>query len=150
MLVDVNKLQDRALDWAVATCKGMTLHYFVDDQFKQDPWLSWSSSWSQPLSSYSPSTDWSQGGPIIERENITVIRANSDYIDGKHVPKWFAETDKWVGHNITTSHEGEHFDPCFMIDEAGGFYGPTPLIAAMRCYVKAKMGDTIDVPEELC
>jgi hypothetical protein len=27
--------------------------------------------------------------------------------------------------------------------------GPTPLIAAMRCYVASKLGDTIDIPEEL-
>lgn len=28
-------------------------------------------------------------------------------------------------------------------------YGPTPLIAAMRCFVAAKLGDSVDVPEEL-
>jgi hypothetical protein len=27
--------------------------------------------------------------------------------------------------------------------------GPTPLIAAMRCYVASKLGDEIEVPEEL-
>jgi hypothetical protein len=27
--------------------------------------------------------------------------------------------------------------------------GPTPLIAAMRCYVASKMGDEIEVPQEL-
>lgn len=27
--------------------------------------------------------------------------------------------------------------------------GPTPLIAAMRCYVASKLGDEVDVPEEL-
>ena len=27
--------------------------------------------------------------------------------------------------------------------------GPTPLIAAMRCYVAAKLGDDIELPEEL-
>ena len=27
--------------------------------------------------------------------------------------------------------------------------GPTPLIAAMRCYVAAKLGDDIAIPEEL-
>ena len=26
---------------------------------------------------------------------------------------------------------------------------PTPLIAAMRCYVASKLGDEVDVPEEL-
>lgn len=28
--------------------------------------------------------------------------------------------------------------------------GPTPLIAAMRCFVASKLGDEVDVPEELC
>ena len=34
-----------------------------------------------------------------------------------------------------------------------GFYyqikGPTPLIAAMRCYVVSKLGDVVDVPDEI-
>lgn len=29
------------------------------------------------------------------------------------------------------------------------FNGPTPLIAAMRCYVASCLGDEVDVPEEL-
>jgi hypothetical protein len=28
-------------------------------------------------------------------------------------------------------------------------YGPTPLIAAMRCYVASKLGDEIELPTEL-
>jgi hypothetical protein len=28
-------------------------------------------------------------------------------------------------------------------------FAPTPLIAAMRCYVASKMGDEIELPEEL-
>ncbi len=28
-------------------------------------------------------------------------------------------------------------------------YGDTPLIAAMRCYVASKLGDEVEVPEEL-
>ena len=33
--------------------------------------------------------------------------------------------------------------------ETSGGEGPTPLIAAMRCYVASKLGDEVDVPEEL-
>jgi hypothetical protein len=29
------------------------------------------------------------------------------------------------------------------------WFGPTPLIAAMRCYVASKLGDNIDIPKEL-
>ena len=38
------------------------------------------------------------------------------------------------------------------IAEIGGnktIEGPTPLIAAMRCYVASTLGDEVDVPEEL-
>jgi hypothetical protein len=28
-------------------------------------------------------------------------------------------------------------------------WGPTPLVAAMRCFVKSKCGDEIEVPKEL-
>jgi hypothetical protein len=28
-------------------------------------------------------------------------------------------------------------------------YGPTPLVAAMRCYVASQLGDEVDVPDEL-
>jgi hypothetical protein len=35
------------------------------------------------------------------------------------------------------------------IAEGGLWFGPTPLIAAMRCYVASKLGDDINIPEEL-
>ena len=31
----------------------------------------------------------------------------------------------------------------------GHAFGPTPLIAAMRCFVASKLGDEVDVPDEL-
>ena len=98
-----NELTGAALDWAVAKCEGI---YFEDfEDFER----------------YAPeySTDWSQGGPIIEREGIGFTQF-SDY------PQWTAKHPQAV---------------CFD--------GPTPLIAAMRCYVASKLGDDVDVPKEL-
>jgi hypothetical protein len=69
------------------------------------------------------STDWAQGGPIIEREGISVAYIDDNIADGA----WFAST---VGGDENTE-------------------GPTPLIAAMRCYVASKLGDNIDTPEDL-
>jgi len=66
---------------------------------------------------YEPATDWAQGGPIIEREGITLTHQQT---------QWVAQTD----------------DDVFA-------YGPTPLIAAMRCYVASRLGDSVNVPEEL-
>ena len=70
---------------------------------------------------YDPTTNWAQGGPIIERERVSTQTTESH---------WDADM---------TTPEGK-----FIQAE-----GPTPLIAAMRCYVASKLGDTIDVPEEL-
>lgn len=65
------------------------------------------------------SSVWSQAGPIIEREGLCV---NPDFPRG-----WMA---------ITNNAELMQF-------------GPTPLIAAMRCYVASKLGDEVEIPEEL-
>jgi len=64
------------------------------------------------------STDWAEGGPIIERERIDVLY--------EHDLRWIAIPQKGIES-----------------------YGPTPLIAAMRCYVASKLGDEVEIPEEL-
>jgi len=70
---------------------------------------------------YSPFTSWKQCGPIIEREKICVIcPSTGDFWDAR----------------IHT------FPPKYV-------RGPTALIAAMRCYVASKLGDEVEVPEEL-
>lgn len=35
------------------------------------------------------------------------------------------------------------------IIDADCMSGPTPLIAAMRCFVSSKLGDEVEIPEEL-
>ena len=119
MKVKTSKLTDHALDWAVAVCGGRGVEF--DDP--RDPWLTRNGVADQPLHSYTPSTDWAQGGPIIERERIGLswVESNWRYMDGC-----------WSG-------------VC-----AGQIrYAPTPLIAAMRAYVESRLGDEIEVHEEL-
>ena len=74
---------------------------------------------------YEPDTNWAQGGLIIEQEAISVTASYAEY--------WSAR----ILLNLD-----EH-------DEATVSFGPTPLIAAMRCYVASKLGDEVDVPKEL-
>ena len=96
-----SELTGAALDWAVAKCAGGIWDKHIAYGF-----------------SFRPSSAWSQGGPIIERELITiqpVVRP-----DG-----WMARTQR----------------------QDSVWEGPTPLIAAMRCYVASKLGDTVDVPD---
>jgi hypothetical protein len=71
------------------------------------------------------STNWAQAGPIIEREGLALHReAPGEW----YAFMWWDDTDG-----------------------AGDILrkGPTPLIAAMRCYVTSKLGDNIDIPKEL-
>ena len=74
--------------------------------------------------SFSPSTNWSQGGPIIEREEIDLNCYESPKTG---VGWWSAEITG------TKARAKAH----------------TPLIAAMRCYVASKLGDEVEIPEGL-
>jgi hypothetical protein len=71
------------------------------------------------------STEWAFGGPIIEREKIELRLGRVRY--WQVVPARAA------------------YPSC----DAPWFFGKTTLIAAMRCRVASKLGDTVDVPEEL-
>jgi hypothetical protein len=74
------------------------------------------------------SSEWLHGGPIIEQEEIGIQR-NAPCSDGR---QWEARS------SITAKGAGGRWG-----------YGPTPLIAAMRCFVASRLGDEVDVPEEL-
>tara|TARA_R110000868_G_scaffold90159_1_gene250567 strand:+ start:2700 stop:3011 length:312 start_codon:yes stop_codon:yes gene_type:complete len=99
-----SELTGVALDWAVAKCEGVEVRILE----RQIVWPE----------DYAPSTDWAQGGPIIQQEKIDVMY--------EHDMRWIAVPQKGV-----ESH------------------GPTPLIAAMRCYVASKLGDDIEIPKDL-
>lgn len=67
------------------------------------------------------STCWNKGGPLIELEKIELRYDRT----GRWANAWIASTlERMLG-------------------------GPTPLITAMRCYVASKLGEEVDVPEEL-
>lgn len=93
--IKVSEATERQIDWLTAWCTGVSWDVAFKGHY-----------------TYKPSTDWSQGGPIIEREKMGV----------------FPTHDGWA---------------------AGMQSGPTPLIAAMRCYVANKLGDEVEIPKEL-
>jgi hypothetical protein len=98
---------------------------------------------------------WEHGGPIIEREGISIIRIDDEDIPdakgfwtGKKVPQWGAVIGERHGLEENHGSQGDYWGMSYHVDE-NAVCGPTPLIAAMRCYVASKMGDNIDIPEEL-
>ena len=139
MKIKTSELTGAALDWAVAKCEGkyvttITDHTIAWDDASQEyfrrrhahlgVWIVLGAPGVvEALPRYA--TDWSQGGPIIEREGITVSKE-----DGC----WSA----YFRDNLFEDDGSERWQT-----------GPTPLIAAMRCFVASKLGDEVDVPEEL-
>lgn len=68
---------------------------------------------------WSPSTNGNDAVPIIEREKIDIFWDNGSMWDASTQNGRFVES------------------------------GETPLIAAMRCHVASKLGDEVEVPDEL-
>ena len=116
MKIKTSELTGPALDWFVWVCIGGAEAY---PKLKGKAFLrAWRSNSSKYLN---PSTEWAQGGPIIERDKI-----NLKFYD----EEWVADP-----HDIDSICQRKH--------------GPTPLIAAMRCYVASRLGDEVEVPYEL-
>ena len=125
--INVSQAEGPVLDWMVAKAD-TNLHPIGDVRLLDGRVFSInagdyerSDRWQQ----YSPSTDWAQGGPIIEREKIE-LRYHDVIVAGI----WY--------------RDGIGSDEC-----SHKAIGPTPLIAAMRCYCCSKLGETVEVPEEL-
>lgn len=127
--VNVHQLTGAALDLAVAKCEGWAWDVDTGEHLLklvvpgQDHWGG-PSIRRRELRELAYSTDWSQGGPIIDREHIS-----TNWLD----TQWQA--------NVGFDPESGESDA----DEAG----PTSLVAAMRCYVSWKLGEMVEVPEVL-
>ena len=121
MKIKTRELTGAALNFAVAMCEN------VEPDEKNKP--IWFGDGDERVD-YSPSTNWAQSGPIIEREFIE-LRPGS-FIGSNDSPRIFAA---W-----SQNRQG---------DRAISGTGPTPLIAACRCYVASKLGDEVEIPWEL-
>ena len=121
MKIKVSEASGPVLNWMVATCEGYT-NLRVGKHgvvLFMDP----------PRVAYGAidfsdlnySYDWAQGGPIIQREQYNL------YYDASQAPDVWQADDE--------------------LAQVGN--GPTPLVAAMRCYVASKLGDEVEVPDQL-
>lgn len=88
----------------------------------------WRGKMSSNCGVWQPSVSWTQGGRIIEREKINVY---FDDVDGKCAAAIWKPS--FGGGTLIASSKN-----C-----------PTPLIAAMQCYVTSKLGAEIEIPKEL-
>lgn len=120
MKINANDLDGLALDWAVTMAERPDeLRYGLDDWREQRRSRVVSGEYD-----FRWHQSWNQAGAVIDREqiNLTTIHDSPGL--------WGAFYDD--GQDHTFPHHGE-----------------TPLLAAMRCFVAQKLGQTIDVPDEL-
>ena len=125
--IKTNELIGPALDWAVAECEKVRTyvrpyeHTMTGLCILDADLVDMETDDAQELRY---SRDWAQGGQILERENISV-----GYQGHLGVPL----DSLWYATN--------------RVDACG--FGQKPLIAAMRCFCCSKLGDTVEVPDEL-
>ena len=120
MKIKTSELTGAALDWAVARLESKASPTGMDSADILLYRSTATNAWMYKRWAIKYSTDWADGGPIIERECI------------------------WLTHNTFSKKRGAHKGGDVWFQK-----GPTPLIAAMRCYVASRLGDEVDVPEEL-
>lgn len=118
MEVSVDELEGSSLDWAVAKAVGLSV---TEDcgQFMVEEGTIYL---GRVGHEYSPSTDWSQGGPLIERYGIESAPAG---------------TNEWQA--MQAGNLKIH----------GVLFGPSLLIAACRAIVASYFGGTVKIPAEL-
>lgn len=125
MKIKVGEATQNQLNWMVAKCEpdDTVRIYFDEDTGEKlchDDW---------DIPEFNPTTDWSQGGPIIEREKIGIM-----HIENRQAHQQWAAGE----------HDSDYPDRFWEV-----VCGPTPLIAAMRCFVASRLGDEVEIPEEL-
>lgn len=81
--------------------------------------------WTALNEHWSPHSDWSQGGPLIEKYAVKIEHFPGETIASK--------ANARVAMNRTAYWQS----------------GPTPLVALCRAIVAAKLGDAVSVPAEL-
>lgn len=106
---------------------GPTLDWAVvaANERNADYWLEMYLSEDRRVFCSRPSMQWLQGGPIIERESIDLMYDGGSGIWSAAHPAIRPKSKKWRR-------------------------GPTPLVAAMRCFIASELGDEVEIPEELC
>ena len=132
MKVKVSEATGAALDWMVNEAQGYNTPPLIvydgcerGDRNRPRKYLATEGGFTIDYS------NWAQGGPIIEREGIEFTKA--ERFETRKL--WLASMDQ---KGLQKGMKGRY-----------QMLGQTPLIAAMRCYVASKLGDEVEVPEEL-
>lgn len=147
--VKVQELSGSRLDWAVAKALGCEL-VSAHDHFRRIAAGAWSEEKiveqlgkmaneqmiidpmtrnAVPIPAFS--TFWQSAGPIIDRENM-----------------WLSSA-RYMAPSVTPDADRAWMAKSLALAPIAPMCGPTPLVAAMRCYVASKCGEVVEIPAGL-
>lgn len=127
MQYKVSELEGPLLDVAVGLAEGLGVERGFDGTLFVDGKAAGGVSEYGPdqNADYSPSIAWHDGGPIIERERISLHMFRS----APAAFAWHSEIEDEAERRLVEQ------------------YGPAPLIAAMRAYVAGKYGEFVEIQQ---
>jgi hypothetical protein len=134
VLVQISNVSGVTLNWLVAKCEEYKSiipgHGYHDPRKAHIITQILVSNKRHEAYNFDPAGDWHNSGDIVIREAIGTV------------PVWQTASG-------TVGGGGEWIWKAFM-NSPGRFeyLGPTPQVAAMRCYVASRMGPEVDIPEE--
>ena len=117
MKIKTAQLIGVALDWAVAKCEGFKYELYEHNRKK------WENGPYRPRH-WQPSTDWSQGGPLLNQHKIS---------------RTINHSGLWIAYAGYTLNDEQRHMQC----------DRSELVAGLRCLVALNLGDEVDVPDEL-
>lgn len=132
MRIKTSELTRHALNWAVAQAEGDKVfrpRLGRPDDWDREAWLKDGSDDRWVVRIQNPELSW-----FVD----WVYNPSGNWMEGGPIIER-ERINLWnEGYDWEASLYGEH-----------SVWGETPLVAAMRCYVASKLGDEVDVPDEL-
>lgn len=117
--IKTSDLSVKQTNFVVAHLEGLSVDedLMIDKNYRGEEWA--------------PCTDWSQGGPIIERESIHLMPFRSGIMSGM-----------WEGSKENKTANSYSYTYLVKYQIAG-----TPLKAAMKSFVASRLGEEVDMEE---
>lgn len=156
--VNISSLAGLALEYMVAKREGLVLQKDpLVDGIQLRGWFAFgfkeSATCWVPLNELGLANNFKFVGTILDDHSISVLRVEDEtgtdrrgFVTQKRITVWCA----FIGqHRTETSTEHQSHDEMFQIYESAVVYGPTFVIAGLRCHVRTKYGEIVDVPAEL-
>ena len=134
MKIKVSQAQGLALDWMVARCIGVP---------KRELFIQ---KWSGSLFRRNLDEDGNLNGAYTTGPDLLFSRKWE--AGGKVIEKMLASPEALVIEHTQRADPEQRY--VASLNRLHRFcFGPTPIIAAMRCFVSSRMGDEVEVPDEV-